>query len=224
MERNHDGDLFIGVAGVHVVTIYRSSLLIKCTHGVIYFYAGRWLSRMNLSTSALIIASPSRKDIILPFPSISNSLELFTFCHTQSNKMVVFQSFQAVIIACLMIGVAFSVPIFKRDSATVLSDLKTISKNLETLDSNILKFDGTRSKAVPLSESASAVMRDLDKTIIDTNKSAAFEPTDSVTVTKASAALEPTILRSLNDISAKVSVLFHISYHPDANANICSIL
>ncbi|KAL1868324.1 hypothetical protein Plec18167_008249 [Paecilomyces lecythidis] len=109
--------------------------------------------------------------------------------------------------ACLMIGVAFSVPIFKRDAVTVLSDLKTIGKNLETLDSNILKFDGTRSKAVPLSESASAVMRDLDKTIIDTNKSAAFEPTDSVTVTKASAALEPTILRSLNDISAKHSII-----------------
>ncbi|GAD98919.1 hypothetical protein NFIA_093030 [Paecilomyces variotii No. 5] len=120
--------------------------------------------------------------------------------------MVASQLFQAVITVYL-IGVAFTAPILKPDAATVLSDLSTISKNLETLDSNILKFDGSRSKAVPLSESASALMREMDKTIIDTNKSAVFEPTDSATVTRAAAAIEPLILKSLNDISAKHSTI-----------------
>ncbi|KAJ9241009.1 hypothetical protein DTO169E5_3704 [Paecilomyces variotii] len=120
--------------------------------------------------------------------------------------MVACQLFQAIV-ASLMIGVSFSAPLFKREAATVLSDLDTISKNLALLDSNILNFDGSRSDTIPLSDSTWTVMRDLNKTILDTNKSATFDPTDSVTVTEASVALEPMILRSLNDISAKHSKL-----------------
>jgi hypothetical protein len=109
-----------------------------------------------------------------------------------------------VIVSTLVISIALGAPLPKRDASTVLSDLSNIGNDLTTLDSSIQSFDGSLLGVIPVTQNEEAVISILEQAISDTNRSDAFNSTDSVAVTNASIALEPTILKTLNDINAKV--------------------
>lgn len=108
------------------------------------------------------------------------------------------------ILSTLLIGIAIGIPLLKRDASMVLSDLSAIGNNLATLDSSVQNFDGSPLSSIPVAQNEGAVVTILDQAISDANSSVAFNSTDSVAVTNASIGLEPTIFRTLNDISAKV--------------------
>lgn len=104
----------------------------------------------------------------------------------------------------LFLSLAAASPLAKRDAATVLADLNTISTDLSTLDTAVQGFDGNILNALPIANDESTVENDLKQAISDTDASSAFSTSDSSSVTSAVTALEPSINKTINDLVAKV--------------------
>ncbi|KAL1962260.1 hypothetical protein VTN77DRAFT_9850 [Rasamsonia byssochlamydoides] len=109
----------------------------------------------------------------------------------------------------LSLGLVAAGPIVKR---SVLTDLTTIGNDLSTLQKDITGWDGSLLTAIPLLEDVDNVENALKTAISDTQASAAFDSSDSTSVTNEVLALEPQITTTLNDLVAKESDVAAIGY------------
>ncbi|KAL1970821.1 hypothetical protein VTN77DRAFT_2655 [Rasamsonia byssochlamydoides] len=109
----------------------------------------------------------------------------------------------AVLFLSLNLATASPVAFSKRDAATVLADLSTLSNDLSTLDTAVEGFDGNILNALPIASDESTVENDIKQAISDTDASSAFSTSDSSSVTSAVTALEPSINKTISDLVAK---------------------
>ncbi|KAJ5158183.1 uncharacterized protein N7500_007834 [Penicillium coprophilum] len=91
-------------------------------------------------------------------------------------------------------------PISKR---SVLTDLATITTDVQALDTGVKSWDGTLLGAVPLVNKLDVLQTDLKTAISDTAAAAAFSQSDSTAATNSIKTLTPIITTTVNDFVSK---------------------
>ncbi|CCX10134.1 Similar to hypothetical protein NFIA_093030 [Neosartorya fischeri NRRL 181]; acc. no. XP_001261238 [Pyronema omphalodes CBS 100304] len=93
--------------------------------------------------------------------------------------------------------------IIKRDAATIIADLGTIDKNIDTCNTKIAAFNGGVLEALAVAQAADTIIASTNKATDDTNASAALNDNDSVSVVFTLSALNPKIKSNLDATVAK---------------------
>lgn len=107
----------------------------------------------------------------------------------------------------ILIPLAATSPLARRDAATVVDDLNTISTDLDAFDQAVKNFQGGLTEALNIQAKESDLENDIKATTADTQDSAAFSDSGSSQVTNTLLDLEPDILNSLDLIVSKVFLL-----------------
>lgn len=106
----------------------------------------------------------------------------------------------------LLLPLAAASPLSRRDAATVVDDLNTISTDLAAFDQAVKNFQGGLVEALNIQSKESDLESDIKATTSDTKDSAAFSDSGSTQVTNTLLDLKPDILNSLDLIVSKVCV------------------
>lgn len=95
-------------------------------------------------------------------------------------------------------------PLQKRDAATVLSDISTISNAVATLDSEVNSYTGSSDQAMAVISSINSLENTLQTATSDTTSSSPFSESDSESIANAISSLTPNIVTLVSDLDAKV--------------------
>lgn len=95
-------------------------------------------------------------------------------------------------------------PLQKRDAATVLSDICSISSDVSTLDGEVNAYTGSSSQALAIVSSINCLENTLQTATNDATSSDAFSEADSESIANAISTLTSSIITLLSDLDAKV--------------------
>ncbi|KAE8154669.1 hypothetical protein BDV25DRAFT_135588 [Aspergillus avenaceus] len=93
--------------------------------------------------------------------------------------------------------------IYSRDAATVLTDLRKVHTDLDTLSQAIVAYNGGLVAALDIHRKETIVERDLEQATSDTNAAGPFTASESTMITNSLLELEPNVKLSLDTLVKK---------------------